>query len=111
MEQERRYNLLVILGILISFSYGPGASGDHFVANAYVDGRRTIANFPCIAQDGATFGSMGCGNSSTQTPDREFFDGQISEVTFYSRVLTNSERIPVENYMKHKWQLPFTYVG
>ena len=96
---------------LISFSYGPGASGDHFVANAYVDGRRTITNFPCIAQDGATFGSMGCGNSATQTADREYFDGQISEVTYYSRQLTNTERILVENYMKHKWQLPFTYTG
>ena len=52
---------------LISFSYGPGISRDHFVANAYVDGKRNVADFPCIAQDGATFGSMGCGNSATQT--------------------------------------------
>jgi len=42
---------------------------------------------------------MGCGNSSTQTPDREYFDGQISEVIFYSRVLTNNERMMVENYL------------
>ena len=39
---------------LISFSYGPGISRDHFVANAYVDGKRSVADFPCIAQDGAT---------------------------------------------------------
>ena len=96
---------------LISFSYGPGSSRDHFVANAYVDGKRTVADYSCVAQDGAAFGSMGCTNSSTQTPTGEYFDGQISEVTFYSRVLTNSERILVENYMKHKWQLPFTYTG
>jgi len=54
---------------------------------------------------------MGCGNSSTQTPDREFFDGQISEVIFYSRVLSNNEINLVENYLKYKYILPFTYTG
>jgi len=110
MEQELQYSLQVTLGI-ISFSYGPSLLRDDFVANAYVDGKRTIANHPCVAQDGAAFGSMGCANSSTQTPAGEYFDGQISEVVFYSRVLTDNERIMVENYLKYKWQLPFTYAG
>jgi len=50
---------------LISFSYEPRGNGGQFVANAYVDGRRTIADYPYVTQDGAAFGSMGCGNSST----------------------------------------------
>ena len=96
---------------LVMFSYTPGMDGDSTVANAYLDGHHVVVNWPCIAQDGAAYGSLGCQNSSTQTATNDFFNGQISEVVFYSRALTNNERLSVEKYLKNKWQLPFSYNG
>ena len=88
MKHEKTTQVLIFL-INRFFSFRKSFVMSHImvfnVYNKYFSSEYTVvSDYPYVAQDGAAFGSMGCGNSSIQTPDREFFDGQISKVTFKS---------------------------
>jgi len=75
--------------------------------SAWLDGFLTIDNFACSGQSAGTSTYIGWSDPSTNV----YFSGDISEIPIYNRALQTAERQSIEQYLKPKWNLPFSYQG
>lgn len=70
---------------------------------AFRNGTSTGASSTTVTSVAMNTGNLTIGRQKVTADNSRFFKGRIAEIIFFSRTLTDNERIEIESYLSKKW--------